>query len=294
MSKVAILADTNCGILHKEAQENEIYIIPMPFYINDELFYEDIDLTNEEFFKRQTTGAVIKTSMPLVGDVMDKWDELLKEYDEVVYIPMSSGLSSSCETAMMLANDEEYEGKVFVVNNQRISVTQKLSVYEAKQLAENGKTGSEIKEYLEDTKYDSNIYIMVDVLTYLKKGGRLTPAVATLGTLLHIKPILQIRGEKLDSFAKARTLKQSKQIMLDAISKDMENRFHDPDGNECIISISHTNNQEEAEIFRQEALERFPNHKIIINPLALSISCHIGPGALAITTSKSFIKDICE
>ncbi|MEE3480584.1 MAG: DegV family protein [Lachnospiraceae bacterium] len=292
MGKVAILCDTNCGIMKEEAEELGVHIQPMPFYINDELFYEGVNLTQKDFYERQTSGARITTSMPLVGDVMDKWDELLKDHDEVVYIPMSSGLSSSCETAAMLA--EDYDGRVQVVDNHRISVTQKLSVYEAVSLANEGKSAKEIKDYLEAHRAESHIYIMVDTLEYLKKGGRLTPAVAALGTLFHIKPVLQIQGEKLDTFAKVRTLKQAKAVMLDKIAKDMDEDFRDKSGEGCIMSIAHTQNRAEAEIFREEALERFPGHDIIIDPLALSIACHIGPGSLAITTSKSFISKIRE
>lgn len=284
MSKVAILTDSNSGITQSEAAEMGIFVLPMPFYINEELFYEEIDLSQEDFYKKLEEGGTITTSMPLVGNVLDKWDELLEEYDEVVYIPMSSGLSSSCETAIMLADD--YDEKVQVVNNQRISVTMRLSVTEAKEMADKGKSALEIKEFLEETKMESSIYITVGTLEYLKKGGRLTPAVAAIGSLLKIKPILQIQGEKLDTFAKARTMKQAKQIMLDAIENDMKNRFNDPDGTNSVISIAHTNNLEEAEAFREEVLERWPSREVIINPLSLSVSCHIGPGALAVTTSK--------
>ncbi len=291
MSKVAILTDTNSGITPAEQERLGIYVIPMPFYINDELHYEYVDLNQDHFYEMLENDCTITTSMPSVGDVMDKFDELLEDYDEVVYIPMSSGLSSSCQTAMMVAEDD-YEDKVFVVDNQRISVTMRLSALEAKKLADEGKSGAEIKAYLEEHKKESSIYITVDTLKYLKKGGRLTPAVAAIGTLLHIKPVLQIQGEKLDSFAKARTMKQAKTVMMDAIEKDLNERFNDPEGKEYVISIAHSNNLEEAEIFKAEAEERFPNHKIEINPLALSISCHIGPGSLAITASKSIVENI--
>ncbi len=256
----------------------------MPFYINDELFYEDITLTQEQFYQKlREPGTKITTSMPIIGDLIDKWEELLEEYDEVVYIPMSSGLSSSCETAIGLSDD--YDGRVQVVNNQRISVTQRLSVMEAKHLADEGKSAAEIKEFLEDTKFESTIYITVGTLEYLKKGGRLTPAVAAIGSLLRIKPVLTILGEKLDSFAKARTMKQAKVIMMDAIEKDMREKFHDDNFEDFVISIAHTDNYEAAEEFRQEMLERFPNREVLIAPLSLSISCHIGPGSLACTTT---------
>ena len=201
MSKVIIMTDSNSGITQTQAKEMGVVVLPMPFYINEEMFYEDIDLSQEQFYEKLQAGGDIKTSMPLVGDVTDKWDELLKEYDEVVYIPMSSGLSSSCETAYMLSQD--YDGKVEVVNNQRISVTMRQSVIDAKNLAEAGKSAKEIKDILEAAKFDSSIYIMVDTLTYLKKGGRITPAAAALGTLLKLKPVLQIQGEKTRCICKS-------------------------------------------------------------------------------------------
>lgn len=284
MSKVAILTDSNSGITQEEAKQLGVFVFPTPVYINDEIFYEGVDLTTDTFFAKQAEGADIKTSMPVVGDVIDKWEELLKTYDEIVYIPLSSGLSSSCETATMLA--EDYDGKIQVVNNQRISVTMKLSVYDAKKLADDGKSALEIKEILEKMKFDSTIYIMVDTLEYLKKGGRITPAVAAIGSLLKIKPVLQIRGEKLDSFAKARTVKQAKQIMMDAIAKDMDEVLGDPTGENTIIAMAHTQNDEEIQKFKEEALERWPDHDIFVDPLSLVVSCHIGPGALAITCTK--------
>lgn len=284
MGKVAILTDSNSGITQEEAKKLGIYVFPTPVYINDEVFYEGVDLTTEQFFARQAEGAEIKTSMPVVGDVIDKWESLLEEYDEVVYIPLSSGLSSSCDTATMLA--EDYDGKVQVVNNQRISVTMKLSVFDAKTLADAGKSATEIKEILEAMKFESTIYIMVDTLEYLKKGGRITPAAAAIGSLLKIKPVLQIRGEKLDSFAKARTVKQAKQIMMDAIAQDMKEVLHDPTGEDTIIAMAHTQNEEEIAKFKEEVEERFPGHDIIVDPLSLVVSSHIGPGALAVTCTK--------
>lgn len=285
---VAILTDSNSGITQEEAKKIGIFVLPTPFYVDGKLYYEGVDLGPDEFFRMQSEDRDITTSMPIVGDVMNEFDRILKDYDELVYIPLSSGLSSSCETATMLAEDD-YEGRVWVANNQRISVTMKLSAYEAKALADEGKSGKEIKEYLEAHKKESSIYIMVDTLKYLKKGGRLTPAVAAIGTLLHIKPVLQIQGEKLDTFAKARTLKQSKEIMTEAIQKDFNERFAGVEGYD-VISIAHTENQAEAEIFRDELLTVFPNRHIIIDPLSLVVSVHIGPGALAVTASKSFLE----
>lgn len=284
MSRVVVVTDSNSGITQAEAKELDVVVMPMPFYIDEEMFYEDIDLTQEQFYAKLAEGGDIKTSMPLVGDVTDKWDELLKEYDEIVYIPMSSGLSSSCETAYMLSQD--YDGKVQVVNNQRISVTMRQSVLDAKAMADSGKTAEEIKDILEDEKFNSSIYIMVDTLTYLKKGGRITPAAAALGALLKLKPVLQIQGEKLDAFAKARTVKQAKSIMIEAMKSDFQKRFDSPDGAKMNLEIAYTFDKEAAEAFKAEVQEVFPNNEIVMNPLSLSVSCHIGPGALAIACSK--------
>lgn len=285
MSKVAIVSDSNSGITQLQAEELGITILPMPFFVGDKTLYEDIDLTQKEFYQMLSENANISTSMPLVGNVTDTWDALLKEYDEIVHIPMSSGLSGSCETALMLAQD--YEGKVQVVNNQRISVTQRQSVLDAMALAEQGRSAVEIKEILERDKFESSIYIMVDTLYYLKKGGRITPAAAALGTLLKLKPVLQIQGEKLDAFAKARTMKQAKSMMVAAITKDLEERFGDRTGKNVHLAVAHTDNQEEADEFAKELRELFPaTGEIVIAPLSLSVSCHIGPGSLAVACSK--------
>lgn len=284
MSKVAIITDSNAGLSVEEIKEHGIFVVPMPFYFNDEVFFENIDLTQEKFYEMMDDDTVdIKTSMPQVGDVMDLWNEALKEYDEVVYIPMSSGLSSSCETATMLA--EDFDNKVFVVNNQRISVTQKLSVYDALKLAKEGKSGREIKEILEKSALDANIYIMVDTLKYLKKGGRVTPAVAALGTLLKIKPVLQINGEKLDRFSTARTVKIAKNVMIEAIKDNIATKYN---GDLSVVDIcmAYTKDIDAAEEFKKEVESHFPGMNIIMDPLSLSVSCHIGPGALAITVTK--------
>jgi DegV family protein with EDD domain len=284
MSKTAVMTDSNSGITQAEARELDITVLPMPFYIDEQMFYEDIDLSQEQFYEKLKSDCEIKTSMPLVGNVTDTWDALLKEYDEIVYIPMSSGLSSSCETAIMLA--EDYDGKVQVVNNQRISVTQRQSVLDAKMLAEQGKSAAEIHKILEDAKFDSSIYIMLDTLYYLKKGGRITPAAAALGTFLKLKPVLQIQGEKLDAFAKARTSKQGKSIMMETMKRDFAERFHSSDGKEMNLEIAYSYDREAAEEFKKEVQEVFTNNEIMVNPLSLSVSCHIGPGALAIACSK--------
>lgn len=284
MSRVAIVTDSNSGITQSQAKELGITVMPMPFFIDNETYYEDIDLTQEDFYQKLTEDASISTSMPLVGNVTDTWDDLLQEYDEIVHIPMSSGLSGSCETAMMLAQD--YDNRVFVVNNQRISVTQRQSVLDAMELAKRGYGAEQIKEILEREKMESSIYIMVDTLYYLKKGGRITPAAAALGTLLKLKPVLQIQGEKLDSFAKARTVKQAKNIMIEAMKNDFNQRFNDPEGKNMHLEMAYSFDLEAAEAFRKEVEAEFPGMEIVMNPLSLSVSCHIGPGALAIASSK--------
>ena len=283
MSKVAILTDSNSGITQAEAVRAGIYVLPMPFYIDGEMYFEEINFGQEEFYVKQREGAEIKTSMPTVGSVTDMWKKLLKKYDEIVYIPMSSGLSSSCETAFMLAQD--FDGKVQVVDNQRISVTQRQSVYDAKMLADEGKSASEIRDILMEEKFQSSIYIMVDTLSYLKKGGRITPTAAALGTLLKLKPVLQIQGEKLDAFAKARTVKQAKNIMIEAMKKDFAERFHDASGANMHLELAYTHHKEAARQFRAEVQELFPEHEVVMNPLSLAVACHIGPGALAIACS---------
>ena len=282
MAKVAIATDSNSGITQKQAKELGIYILPMPFTIDEELYYEDITLTQEQFYEKLQSECSITTSQPAPGDVVGLWDRILKEYDQVVYIPMSSGLSNSCETAMMLASD--YAGKVFVVNNQRISVTQKCSVRDAMELAKQGRSGEEIKAILEDMKLESSIYITVDTLKYLKQGGRVTPAAAAIGTILNIKPVLQIQGDKLDSFAKARGFKQAKKIMLDAAQKDMQERF----GNRPVhLQAAYTCSEEEAQAWKREIQERFPGYEIEMDKLSLSVACHIGPGSIAIAITKT-------
>lgn len=284
MSKVAVMTDSNSGITQAEAKELDVFVLPMPFYIDEKMYYEDIDLTQEEFYEKLKSECEIKTSMPLVGNLTDKWEEILKEYDEIVYIPMSSGLSSSCATAIMLSDD--FDGKVQVVDNQRISVTMRQSVMDAKAMVEKGMSASEVKDVLMRDKMESSIYIMLDTLYYLKKGGRITPAAAALGTLLKLKPVLQIQGEKLDAFAKARTSKQGKSIMIETIKKDFAERFGSPDGSNMHLEIAYTYDLEAAEEFKREVQEAFPNNEIIMNPLSLSVSCHIGPGALALACSK--------
>ncbi len=292
MSKVAIATDSNSSISIEEGKRLGIYIMPMPFYINNELYLEEISLTQDEFYERLTEGEDIHTAAPSVADLTEMWDELLKEYDEVVYIPMSSGLSGSCATCQMLAQ-QDYEGKVYVVDNQRITVTQYQSALDAKMLADAGKSAQEICDKLMENKMDSSVYIVLDTLYYLRKGGRLTPAAAALGTMLRIKPVLQIQGEKLDAFARARTFTQAKRIMIDQVKNDCQNRYGSEDGSGIHIAMAYTHNLEEAEAFKQEVLEAFPRDPddIILRPLSLSVACHIGPGSLVLTDTKPITID---
>ena len=292
MSRVAIVTDSNSGISQIEAEKIGMYVVPMPFIINEETFYEDINLTREQFYERLIGNDDISTTQPSPDYVMNLWNELFdKGYDEIIHIPMSSGLSGSCSTAMMLAQEDEFEGKVYVVDNQRISVTQRQSALDAKAMADAGMSAKEIHDKLMEVKRESSIYIMVDTLKYLKKGGRVTPAAAALGTILKLKPVLQIQGEKLDAFAKARTLNQAKTMMINAIKNDINTRFGG-DVNSVWIEIAHTENGEEALKFKDEILEvwpEYPAEKIVIDHLSLSVSCHIGPGSLAVACSKKMV-----
>ena len=284
--KIAVVTDSNSGITQAQAKEMGVAVLPMPFMIDGETYYEDITLTREQFYQRLKDNADIATSQPTPDSILKMWDKLLKEYDQIIHIPMSSGLSGSCSTAMMLAGEDEYEGKVFVVDNRRISVTQYQSVKDAQMLAAMGMDGTQIKKRLEETAADSVIFITVDTLKYLKKGGRITPAAAALGTLLRIKPVLIILGEKLDSFAKARTMKQAKTLMMNAIQKELDGRLHDSECRNCHLAIAHTDNEEAALEFKKEVEERFPNADVYMAPLSLSIACHIGPGSLAVTATR--------
>lgn len=283
MKSIAIVTDSNCGMSPTQVKDLGIYMLPMPFFIDDKEYLEDIDMNQSEFFQHleQNPGCRVSTSQPTPESVTTLWDKLLKDYDEIVHIPMSSVLSSSMQTARMLA--EDYDGRVRVVNNQRISGTLRYSAIEAIQQAKNGLSADEIGTWLEKTRFDSSIYITVATLKYLKQGGRITPAAAALGTMLRLKPVLQIQGEKLDAFSKARTMTQAKSTMTKAIKDDIADRF----GEKINLDVIHSHNLEAAEEFRKEVLTTFPNiGEVNIFPLSLSVSCHIGPGSLALTCSK--------
>ena len=283
MKSIAIVTDSNCGMSPTQVKDLGIYMLPMPFFIDDKEYLEDIDMNQSEFFQHleQNPGCRVSTSQPTPESVTTLWDKLLKDYDEIVHIPMSSGLSSSMQTARMLA--EDYDDRVRVVNNQRISGTLRYSAIEAIQQAKNGLSADEIGTWLKKNRFDSSIYITVATLKYLKQGGRITPAAAAIGTMLRLKPVLQIQGEKLDAFSKARTMTQAKNTMTKAIKDDIADRF----GEKINLDVIHSHNLEAAEEFRKEVLTTFPNiGEVNIFPLSLSVSCHIGPGSLALTCSK--------
>lgn len=290
MAKIAITTDSNSGITQSEGKELGIVVLPMPFIIGEDTYFEDINLTQEEFYEKLEGDADISTTQPSPEQVMKMWDDALKENDYVIHIPMSSGLSGSCGTAIMLSREDEYEGKVFVVDNQRISVTQRQSVLDAKKMSDDGMEPQDIVNKLMDMKLEASIYIMVDTLKYLKKGGRITPAAAALGTLLKLKPVLQIQGEKLDAFSKARTVNSAKSIMIEAVKKDIEGRFGG-DIKNVKIAFAHTKSDEEIALFKEELIQSIPGcdvEDMVVNPLSLSVSCHIGPGAIAVAVMKKF------
>lgn len=287
--KTAIVTDSNSGITQSLAKELGIYVVPMPVLIDGEQFFEDISLSQNQFYDKLKSDAQVSTSQPSAFDVGELWNKLLKDYDKIIHIPMSSGLSETCRTLSHLA-ESEYAGKVYVIDNQRISITMRQSVDDALNMLKDGKTAEEIRDWLTETKMQSSIYIMVDTLKYLKKGGRLTPAVAAIGTLLKIKPVLQIQGEKLDQYAKERKLADAKSTMINAVKHDMDTRFKElRNAGKMTLAIAHTQNDEEAKIFCDEIKAAFPDVEFTyIDPLSLSVSCHIGPGALAIGATVKY------
>ena len=288
MPGIAIMTDSNCGIMPAEGEKLGIHVLPMPVIIDGQTYYEGIDITLEQFHEKQISGADITTSQPSPGDVTAMWDDLLRTHDEVVFIPMSSGLSNTCQTASMLAGDEKYSGRVFVVDNHRISVTQAQSVFDAQILAGEGKNGHMIREILEKEALDASIYIAVDTLEYLKKGGRITAAAAAIGTVLKLKPVLTIQGDKLDSFAKTRGMKSAFNTMLDAVKRDIASRFsHLKEQQLLKVGIANTlMDPDKFENFRKEMKENFPDMELIYLPLTMSIGTHTGPGALGIGTFR--------
>ena len=284
--RICVITDDNSGFTKKEAAEIGIKVLRMPIIVDGEVFFQDENLSYDQFFKFLEEDKDIKTSQPSPGDVLKIWDEALKEYDAIIHIPMTSGLSESCHSAQLLAEQEEYKGKVFVVDNHRISITLKRSVYDALNLIKQGKNPAEIKQILEETKSDSSIFVMVDTLKYLKKGGRVTPAGAALGATLHVKPVLQIMGGKLDAYAKVMGVKKAKRTMLDAIQHELENKFKNYSKDELDFAVAYTYDEEASIEWQKEVEEKFGVRNTIRNPLSLSVSTHIGPGALAIAVSR--------
>ena len=287
MGKIAIVTDSNSGISQKHGEELGIYVLPMPVYIDDEIHYEDVTLTHEDFYKRIAEDADVKTSMPSPGDVMDLWEKALSENDFVIHIPMSSSLSGTCEAATMLAEDD-YKGKVFVVDNRRISVSLKQSVLDAITLRDAGKTPEEIKERLESNKFESFILMSVDTLKYLKKGGRVSPAAAALGTMLNIKPVLSYRGEKIEPYAKTRGRKAAKKTILAGIEAELKEKYGD-DLEDVLLQISHSCSEVEGQLWLEEVATHFPQFKkedILVDRITLSVACHTGPGVLALVCTK--------
>lgn len=284
MPKIAVMTDSNSGIMPGDGKYPDIHVLPMPVIIDEKIYYEGIDISHTDFYRMQSSGANITTSQPSPGDVTSMWKELLRTYDQVVFIPMSSGLSNTCQTASMLSGDEEFAGRVFVVNNRRISVPQLQSVLDAQILARDGKSGGEIRDILEKEALDASIYIAVDTLEYLKKGGRITPAAAAIGTVLRLKPVLTIQGDKLDSFAKARGMKSAFRTMLGAVKEDISSRFSQLKDDELLkVGIANTEMEsDKLEMFKEEMKNNFPDMELVYSPLTMSIGTHTGPGALGI------------
>ena len=279
--KVAIITDSNSGITQEEGKQLGIRIVPMPFMINGEEYLEDITLTQQEFYAKLGEGSDISTSQPSPESIMALWDEVLEEYDEIVHIPMSSGLSGSCQTAMMLA--EDYDGKVEVVNNQRISVTQRQSALDAKELAAKGMCAAEIKEKLEAVKFDSSIYITLDTLKYLKKGGRISSVAAVAADVLNIKPVMKFGVGKLDVYQKCRGIKNARKAMIDAIKKEFATTFKDAyEAGKVYLMAASSSTEEVTREWVAQIKENFPGLDVMCDNLSLGLSCHIGPDGLGI------------
>lgn len=278
--RTAVMTDSNSGITKIEAEEMGIFLIAMPVIIDGETHFEGQDLTQENFYQSLINGKDISTSQPAPGFVMEMWNQILESgYDQVVYIPMSSGLSYSCETAVSLSR--EFDGKVCVVDNHQISIPMRESVLDAVDMAKDGKSAEEIRRKLEDSAYDSSIYIAVDTLEFLKKGGRITPAGAALGAVFNVKPILTIQGEKLDAYAKVRGMKKCRHKMIEAVKNDLNTRFQSIDRSRIVIGTAGAGlSREEEEQWKNEVAEAFPQIEVYYNPLAVCIGCHVGPGAM--------------
>lgn len=287
MAKVAIVTDSNSGISVAEGRELGVFVIPMPVHIDGRIYYEGVDIDQEQFYAMQRAGAEIATSQPAPGDTTAVWDRVLKDYDQLVYIPMSAGLSSTCATARVLA--EEYGGRVEVADNRRISVTQRYSVLDALAMAREGLDAKAIREKLEEQAYDACIYVTADTLKYLRKGGRVSGVEAIAGTLLNIKPVLEIFGEKLTAIAKARGMKAARSLMIQRVKADLEGRLKKlRDAGHLAVGMAYSMVPKELLAdWRAEILAAFPGEKFIEGEaLSLSIACHTGPGALGVGTVR--------
>lgn len=283
--KTAIVTDTNSGITVEAGKKLGIYVLPMPVIVEDNCYLEGEDITNAELYKAMKDHREVSSSQPSPGSILSLWDSVFQDgFDEIVHIPMSSGLSGSCENAMQLALD--YNGKVFVVDNHRISVTLMESVYDAKRLADSGFSAKEIKARLELSAYDASIYITVNSLEYLKKSGRITASAAAIAGILHIKPVLTIQGDKLDLFAKVRGIKQSERKMIEALKQDIATSFADIPAERLRIAAAGTfEKEEEAEAWRSQVQSAFPHASVYYAPLSCSIACHVSAGACGIAVS---------
>ncbi len=279
--KIAVVTDSNSGITQSEAEKLGVSVVPMPFLIDGEQYFEDINLSQAQFYEKLKSDAQVSTSQPSAYDVGQLWEKLLTTYDKIIHIPMSSGLSETCANLTRLA-ETEFKDKVYVIDNHRISVPLRRSVEDALDMIKEGKSAEEIRDWLVETSLQASIYIMVDTLTYLKKGGRITPAVAMIGTLFKIKPVLQIQGFKLDQYARVRKLADAKTAMFNALEHDLSTRFASlREQKKLVLAVAHTDNDAEAKTFVGELKEKFPDIEFYrADPLSLSIACHTGPGAL--------------
>ncbi len=281
MSRIGIITDTNSGMTAREAEQLGVALMPMPFTVNGRNYVENVNMTYAEFFDHLAAGASVATSQPSPESVMSCWDKALKTCDELIYIPMSSALSSSCQSARLFA--EDYGGRVFVVDNHRISISQKQSVLDALKWRDEGLSAEDIVKRLMDTSMEASIYLTVDDLKYLKKGGRITPSVAAVGTVLNIKPVLQIQGGKLDTYKKVRGLHAAQNAMLDAVRKDLEDRFK---GTEMLLRTAYTGDEAIGRVWNAQVQEKFPQFEVTGDPLPISIACHVGPGVIALGLMK--------
>lgn len=286
MRKVGIVTDSHSSISQDEAKKLGIWVLPMPFYIDEECYYEGTTLSREEFFDKLKSKQKLTTSQPSPAEVMGIWDEALKECETIVYIPISSGLSSSCATATAFALEDDYEGKVFVVDNGRVATPLHQTILDAIDLINIGKTAKEVKEILERMRDKMSIYIVVDDLEYLKRGGRINATTATLGTILNVKPILRFDVGILDQYKKCRGVKAAKKAMLEAMKNELETKFKEYyDKGQVRLLAASSAGKEETDEWVNEIREAFGGVEVLCDDLSMGVSCHIGPGGLGIGCS---------